>query len=245
MHLNDYNCHRLHGAPGRQDLKTNFQPVSQHPPHRDEQMAQRSELDLLCELAARRRDVRRFRTDRVAEDLLDEIFRLVELAPSVGNSQPWRWVRVDSEASRAQVQAHFEITNRRARDRLPDEKKALYDSLKLAGLKEAPIQFAVFCDPTTRQGSGLGRQTMPEALHYSVVCAIMSFWLGAKTKGLGVGWVSILEPGEISTLLDVPKEWDLIAYLCVGYPVEEHYDPELERAGWQKRNWGRNHIISR
>ncbi|MEM9667419.1 MAG: 5,6-dimethylbenzimidazole synthase [Pseudomonadota bacterium] len=205
----------------------------------------RSEFEVLSELVARRRDVRRFQTDAVDITLLDDVFRLVELSPSVGNSQPWRWVSVDEPALREKVQTNFEEANRRAREAVSTDKKELYDSLKLAGLKEAPVQFAVFCDPETAQGDGLGRQTMPEALHYSVVCALMTFWLAAKAKGLGVGWISILDSEAISKLLGVPSTWELIAYLCVGYPMEEHYDPELERFGWQDRVWSRENIFRR
>ncbi|WP_300593221.1 nitroreductase family protein [Erythrobacter sp.] len=71
------------------------------------------------------------------------------------------------------------------------------------------------------------------------------FWLAAKAKGLGVGWVSILNPSGISDCLNMLEHWDLIAYLCVGYPEEEHYDPELERYGWQDRIWSKDHIIKR
>ncbi len=74
---------------------------------------------------------------------------------------------------------------------------------------------------------------MPEALDYSVVAAVHSFWLCARAEGLGVGWVSIVEPAELSRALDVPPAWKLIAYLCVGFPLEEHLDPELERHEWQ------------
>ena len=112
---------------------------------------------------------------------------------------------------------------------------ALYASLKLAGLKEAPCHVAVFVDETTRAGHGLGRQTMPETLHYSAVAAVQTLWLAARAYGLGVGWVSILAPAEVARILDVPEEWSLVAYLCVGYPEEEHLDPELERQGWQAR----------
>ncbi len=35
--------------------------------------------------------------------------------------------------------------------------------------------------------------------------------------------------------LEVPDGWQLVAYLCVGYPDEEHLDPELDRHGWQER----------
>ncbi|MEL7129974.1 MAG: 5,6-dimethylbenzimidazole synthase [Pseudomonadota bacterium] len=204
-----------------------------------------TEFEILSELIARRRDVRRFRTDAVEWALLEDVFRLVELSPSVGNSQPWRWVSVEDKVLRKKVQINFNDANRLARSAVGNEKKALYDSLKLAGLKEAPIQFAVFCDPETDQGKGLGRQTMPETLHYSVVCSIMTFWLAAKAKGLGVGWVSILDSKAMTALLNVPSAWNFVAYLCVGYPQEDHYDPELERFGWQDRLWSLDMILRR
>ena len=59
--------------------------------------------------------------------------------------------------------------------------------------------------------------------------------MAARARGLGMGWVSVLEPREISEILEVPAAWALIAYLCIGTPVEEHQVPELDRAGWQKR----------
>ncbi|MFD0937437.1 5,6-dimethylbenzimidazole synthase, partial [Methylobacterium trifolii] len=115
-------------------------------------------------------------------------------------------------------------------------RRARYRDLKLAGLREAPVHLAVFCDEATEAGHGLGRATMPEALRYSVVGAVQSFWLAARAFGLGVGWVSILEPEPVRTILDVPEAWRLVAYLCVGTPQEEHRDPELERHGWQDRD---------
>jgi 5,6-dimethylbenzimidazole synthase len=76
---------------------------------------------------------------------------------------------------------------------------------------------------------------MPEMLRYSVVTAVHTFWLAARACGVGVGWVSILDPEAVRKALDAPEHWTLVAYLCVGYPREEHDDPELERAGWEQR----------
>ena len=76
---------------------------------------------------------------------------------------------------------------------------------------------------------------MPETLRYSVVGAIQTLWLAARVEGLGLGWVSILEPDSVARALDVPPEWAFVAYLCIGWPQEEHIDPELERHGWQNR----------
>jgi 5,6-dimethylbenzimidazole synthase len=65
--------------------------------------------------------------------------------------------------------------------------------------------------------------------------AVHTLWLAARMHGVGVGWISILDPEKVCTILDVPRAWKLIAYLCIGWPVEEHLDPELERHGWQAR----------
>ncbi|MEE1610784.1 5,6-dimethylbenzimidazole synthase [Microvirga sp. CF3016] len=189
----------------------------------------------LSELMRWRRDVRRFRADPVDPAALRSLIEIAALSPSVGNSQPWRFVHVASAAMREAVVASFERCNAEALQAYDGERANLYARLKLEGLREAPVHLAVFCDEQTQDGHGLGRRTMPEMLRYSVVAAVQSFWLAARAKGLGVGWVSILDPEEVKHALDVPSTWTLIAYLCVGYPVEAHLDPELQRHGWQDR----------
>lgn len=191
--------------------------------------------DKLAELMAWRRDVRRFRDEPVPPALLEDLLGLMALSPSVGLSQPWRWVRVEDADRRAAVRKSFEACNHEALASYEGERAALYARLKLEGLREAPVQFAVFCDHGTTQGHGLGRQTMPEMLDYSVVAAIMQFWLAARAHGLGLGWVSILDPGEIARIVEAPPDWRLIGYLCLGYPQDEQVQPELERAGWEVR----------
>jgi 5,6-dimethylbenzimidazole synthase len=189
-----------------------------------------------AELLAWRRDVRHFRPDLAPDEAtLAELFQLAALAPSVGNCQPTRFVRVDDDARRIAIRANFEVANRDALTVYAGEQAALYARLKLAGLNDAPIQLAVFCDEATEQGHGLGARTMPETRRYSTICALHTFWLAARAFGLGVGWVSILDAEAIVETLDVPRAWTFIAYLCVGFPREEHLIPELERVGWQRR----------
>ena len=192
-------------------------------------------FDGLEDLIRWRRDVRRFRLDPVDDVLIDELIGLATRAPSVANSQPWRFVTVADPARRARVIGNFEACNADALADFTGEQAKLYASLKLGGLREAPVHLAVYCDTETGAGHGVGQKTMPEMLQYSVVGAISTLWLAARARGLGMGWVSILEPREISEILEVPAAWALIAYLCIGWPVEEHLDPELERFGWQKR----------
>ena len=189
----------------------------------------------LAALVAWRRDVRRFRSGAVPNALLEELYDLTALSPSVGNCQPTRLVQVDDAARREAIVANFEAANAEALAAYDGERAQLYAQLKLAGLREAPIHLAVFCNETTEQGHGLGARTMSETRRYSTVCALHTFWLAARAHGLGVGWVSILHPGQLFETLEVPREWTFIAYLCVGWPQEDHLTPELERAGWQAR----------
>jgi len=200
-------------------------------PHFDE--AFRRELERLVRW---RRDVRRFRSDALDRSLLERIVALATHAPSVGHSQPWRFVEVADARRRAAVRSNFLACNAAALARYESERADRYASLKLAGLDEAPVHVAVFVDGDTKAGHGLGRQTMPATLEYSAVLAVHTLWLVARAHGIGVGWVSILDPVAVGAALDVPASWRLIAYLCLGYPAEEHIDPELERQGWQARD---------
>lgn len=189
----------------------------------------------LHDLLALRRDVRRFRTDPLPAGTLERLLQTAALAPSVGLSQPWRFVIVDDPARRATVREVFAACNAEAAAAYAGERAQRYAALKLEGLKEAPCQFAVFADHATAAGHGLGRRTMPETADYSVVVAVAMIWLAARAEGIGMGWVSILDPARMNPILDVPPSWRFIGYFCVGYPTEDGDRPELERAGWERR----------
>ncbi len=190
----------------------------------------------LAALMRWRRDVRRFRTDPVPEDSLARALQAFALAPSVGLSEPWRLLRVESPARRAACLANFRDCNARALDGFDGDRAATYSRLKLSGMAEAPVQLAVFCDDTTTKGAGLGAATMPETRAYSVVGAIIHLWLALRAEGLGLGWISILDPLRLAAELDVPDGWRFIGYLCIGWPEEDDIVPELERAGWESRS---------
>lgn len=180
-----------------------------------------------------RRDVRHFRADPLSPELVGSFIDAACLAPSVGYSQPWRFVEVQSPACRGAVRANFERCNAEALADYEGSRARKYATLKLAGLNDAPVHLAVFTDAGTNVGHGLGRRTMPATLQYSTVMAIQNFWLAARAAGVGVGWVSILDPDAICADLDVPSEWSFTAYLCVGYPEVPSDRPELARLGWE------------
>jgi len=182
-----------------------------------------------------RRDVRAFKPDPIPEALIEAILAAGGEAPSVGLSEPWRMVRVDGADARRAVRENFADVNARALEGYSGERAALYASLKLAGLDNAPLQLAVLTDEADDKGAGLGQPTMPETRQYSAVCAIMLMWLAARARGVGLGWVSILDPERLRTDLDLPTDWRLIGYLCLGWPEADSDTAELEKAGWETR----------
>jgi 5,6-dimethylbenzimidazole synthase len=146
---------------------------------------------------------------------------------------------------RAAVRAAFERANRDALAAYEGESAHRYARLKLAGLDAAPIQIAVFADPATGQGCGLGRRTMPETIEYSAALAVHTLWLAARAHGIGVGWVSILDPADMAPIFAVPENWSFIAYLCLGFPESSDDLPALERAGWEQRRQWKSFVLKR
>jgi 5,6-dimethylbenzimidazole synthase len=199
----------------------------------------------LRDLLVWRRDVRRFRRNPLPSGMLEALIELACLAPSVGLSQPWRFVIVDDETTRAAIRQNFATCNADALDAQSRDRARRYARLKLAGLEEAPCHLAVFADRSTAQGHGLGRHTMPEMIEYSAVTAVHTIWLAARAQGIGMGWVSILDPKAVAALLDVPVEWKFIGYFCLGYPQLDDTLPELEQMGWEKRRLPSSVIIRR
>ena len=196
-------------------------------------------------LRAWRRDVRRFRRDPLPPGTIERLISIASLAPSVGLSEPWRFIIIDDQRRRTAIRACFEACNADALKRQGPDRASLYARLKLSGLDDAPCQIAVFADRATAQGHGLGRLTMPETLDYSVAIAIHTLWLAARAEGIGVGWVSILDPVRIAEIVEVPRDWTFIGHLCIGYPEEESDTPALQRADWEHRHPAAGTILYR
>lgn len=183
-----------------------------------------------------RRDVRRgFLPEPIPDELLHRLLEAAHNAPSVGLMQPWRFIVVRDPAVRRKVHEIFLKANEQALASYEGEQQQNYAGMKLEGILEAPQNLCIVCDSQSNQGHQLGRRTMPETAIYSAVCAVQNLWLAARAEGIGVGWVSILEPGLLRSTLRIPDQITPIAYLCLGYVNAFSKEPDLERAGWEKR----------
>lgn len=189
----------------------------------------------LYEAIYRRRNVDRFRGQPPPNAVLARILNAAHHAGSVGFMQPWNFVIVRSPEIKERVRASFEQENARAAASYHGSRRALYRTLRLEGIVEAPLNLAVTCDRQRGGPAVLGRGSMPETDLYSTCCAIQNLWLAARAEGIGVGWVSILHPQAVKAALHIPDEIVLVAYLCLGYPLQESAEPTLEAAGWARR----------
>ena len=183
-----------------------------------------------------RRDVRsQFLPRAIPPETLQELLLAAHHAPSVGFMQPWNFIVISNSQTKQAIKAAFTRANSEAAKLFKNEELALYSSLKLEGIVEAPINLCVTCDRERCGPVVLGRTHNRDTDLYSTVCAVQNLWLAARTEGLGVGWVSIFNDADVRHILGLPEHVVPVAYLCLGYVAELHQSPELEARGWRKR----------
>ena len=189
--------------------------------------------EALYRVIAQRRDMRHFRPDPVAPEVLQRLLWAAHHAPSVGYMQPWRFIRVSDRALRGQMHELVE-EERIATARALGEREDEFMRLKVEGLLDCG-EVLVVALADGREEHIFGRRTLPEMDLASVACAIQNMWLAARVEGLGLGWVSIFDPGRLAALLSMPEGARPVAILCIGH-VDAFYDkPMLEIEQWAER----------
>lgn len=191
-----------------------------------------NESQTLLKIMQSRRDVRGhdFLDKKIPKESLELILKAGISAPSVGYSQPWKFVIIEDENIKKEIQENFELENKKAKEIFKSSK--MYKNLKLEGIKEAPLNIAVLYEKP--QEEILGMTSMSKMGEYSVVCAVENMWLMARTLDIGLGWVSILDEQKVLNSIKASKEHQLIAYLCLGYVDEFKTEPELKTLKWKE-----------
>jgi nicotinate-nucleotide--dimethylbenzimidazole phosphoribosyltransferase len=188
------------------------------------------------DVIALRRDVRHFRPDvELPDALLERILGAAHLAPSVGFSQPWGFIVIRGHEARTRIRDSFLRCREAESVRFPPERREAYLAHKLEGILEAPVNVCVAVDLRPQGEAVLGTTAQPEAVRASACCAVENLWLAARAEGIGVGWVSIVEPAVLRAELSLPPGVEPIAYLCLGAPIAFRERPMLEETGWRAR----------
>lgn len=192
-------------------------------------------VDALHAIIRARRDIRRYRPDPVPPELLRQVLAAGHQAPSVGHSQPWRFIVVTEQSTRDRAALLADRERLRQADQLTPDRRARLLDLQLEGIREAPIGIVVACDRRTPAAGVLGRATFADADLWSCACAIQNIWLAGRAAGLGLGWVTLFQPADLAELLGLPAGVVTLGWLCLGWPDERPPEPGLERAGWSRR----------
>lgn len=183
-----------------------------------------------------RRDVRsQFLPDPIPDDVLARLLQAAHHAPSVGFMQPWDFILIDSVPVRERIVAIFERENEKAANNYAGERQDTYRGLKLQGILDSPINLCITCDRSRGGEHVLGRNSIVETDLFSTCLAVQNLWLAARAEGIGVGWVSILDPQQLAGVLGLPEHVYPLAYLCLGYVSEFLDQPELQKKGWRSR----------
>lgn len=158
----------------------------------DENISPESLLTLLKS----RRSIRRYRSDPVPDEMVEQLLEAGRWAPSASNRQPWDFIVVRDEAIRQQVAEH-----------------AAFYFIKWAQVGEAPL-LIVLC------GNARNR-FYRRFLHEDVGLAGGQIMLQAKALGLGTCWIGALDRKAVAGILKIPEHLEIVGLLTVGFPAED------------------------
>jgi 5,6-dimethylbenzimidazole synthase len=195
------------------------------------------EKKALYKVIYKRRDIRTFQPTPIPEESIYNLLNAAHHAPSVGFMQPWNFIMVTSQEVKERL-AWAADKERRAlaiHYEEQEKKQSHFLSLKIEGIKEAPLTICVTCDPTRGGSHVLGRNSIPETDQLSTACAIQNMWLAACVEGLAMGWVSFYKKQDVRDILEIPPHIDPVALLTIGYTDEYPDKPILETSKWEER----------
>ncbi len=195
----------------------------------------KTECDAVYRSIFERRDCRHFLPDPIPDALLARLLTAAHHAPSVGFMQPWNFLILRSMSVRQKIREAFERANQQAAELFAGTRGEQYRALKLEGILESPLNLCVTCDRTRHGPVVLGKTSQPDMDLFSTVCAVQNLWLAARAEGVGVGWVSIIDPADLHQILGIPAHVVPVAYLCLGRVPDFPSTPELQRLGWLDR----------
>ena len=194
------------------------------------------EKQALYKVIYTRRDVRTFLAQKIPDEIIMNILNAAHHGPSVGFMQPWNFILVSSDETKERLAWAADKERRALAIHYEGEKQNKFLSLKIEGIKQAPLTICVTCDPTRGGSHVLGRNSIPETDIMSTACAIQNMWLAACVEGVAMGWVSFYKKNDIRDILKIPFHIDPIALISIGYTEDYPIKPILETENWGNRD---------
>jgi len=139
----------------------------------------------------KRRSIRRFTNEPVTREQIETILEAGRFAPSGKNSQPWRFVVVESDERRAELA------------KLVPQKGMV---------AAAPVTLAVLLDHDA------GYDELKDA--QGIGAAIENMLLAVHALGLGACWMGVARDEVVETLVEAREGEELMAIIPIGHPAE-------------------------
>jgi nitroreductase len=138
-----------------------------------------------------RRSIRRYQKKEIPKEVLLQILETGRQAPSAANRQPIRFVIVND----------------------PTILKNLCNTVITRFVKQAPVAI-VGCANVKSLMTG----------KWAVVdttIAMQNMVIGAWALGIGSCWIGACNEQKVKEMLNIPKDWKVVALVTLGYPSEE------------------------
>jgi nitroreductase len=179
----------------------------------------------ILELIESRRSIRHFQDRPIPPEVVDKLLRAGQLAPSRANSQPWRFIVIDDQATK---EALFEAVYKQKlvlaapllitvlgvidpRKSVPHRTQELVEA-NCFGQDVKEFADRVLDDWT------MAELKVDAALNSAI--AATHIILAAHSLGLGCCWVKLCQDDKVLEILGVPSDYYNAGVLAIGYPDE-------------------------
>ena len=185
------------------------------------------------EAIEKRASVRQFSNDAISADHLREMVRLAGLAPSINNSQPWRFIAITNSSLKQRL---ADTVHEKINIMLPDSDEEQAKKAKAqvdwfsTFFNDAPAVIAVAACPYSAivdnalDHTGLSHEDVNAMRGQpdieSIGAAVENLMLAAVDMGYGTCWLSgpMVAREELEAQLELSKPWKLAAMVAVGKP---------------------------
>ncbi|MCB0994069.1 MAG: nitroreductase family protein [Acidimicrobiales bacterium] len=181
-------------------------------------MTSRAEDESCLAVAGRQRACRHYTDAAVDDAIITELLRVACCAPSSQNQQPWRFVVVRDDETRAAfgelMREIWERFGRRFSEGTlePALFREVDEGVGGGGLAKAPVHIVVGGDSSVLDRSQLASSVFP---------AVQNLLLAATALGLGscLTTIATLRADDVRALVGFPPEIDPLAIVPIGYPA--------------------------
>ncbi|GHV76124.1 nitroreductase [Spirochaetia bacterium] len=159
------------------------------------------------DIIEKRRSIRKYKSNKIDDNLINKLMQSAILAPSGDNTQPWRFIIVDD---------------------VKIQKEIIKLSHNQKWMETAPVLIVCIADICSRIKDSDNLILDEESSIFELkqiirdtTISIEHIVLEAVNQGLGTCWVAWFKQNEMKTLLGIPNNKYVVGILTIGYADEE------------------------